>query len=83
MDVRGKDEVGGFFQKLGEAWEDFDLEIEDFVASGNRVCVLGSASGKIVGAPASYGLVHAWTVEDDACTKFAEYADPSPELLSR
>jgi uncharacterized protein len=83
MDVRGKNEVGGFFQKLGDTWEDFDLRIEDFVASGDQVCVLGSASGKVDGAPARYGLVHAWTVKDGACTKFVEYADPSPELLSR
>jgi uncharacterized protein len=83
MDARGKGEVAGFFGKLVEVWDDFNLEIDDFVASGDRVCVVGSASGKVDGTPASYGLVHAWTVTDGACTKFVEYADPSPELLSQ
>lgn len=82
MDARGKGEVAGFFGKLVEVWEDFSVEIEDFVASGDRVCVIGTGTGKLDGRDASYGFVHAWTVRDGACTKFAEYADPSPDVLS-
>jgi ketosteroid isomerase-like protein len=81
-DARGKDEVGGFFAKLAQTWEDFGLEIEDYCASGDRVCVIGSAAGKLNGRDARYGFVHAWTVRHGACVKFAEYADPSPEVLS-
>lgn len=82
MDAHGKDEVAPFFQKLADTWEGFGIEIEDFVGSGDRVCVIGTGSGKLDGRDASYGFVHAWTVRDGACTKFAEYADPSPEVLS-
>lgn len=81
MDVRGKDNVAPFFQKLADTWEGFSVEVEDFVASGDRVCVIGAGSGKLDGADASYGFVHAWTVRDGECTRFVEYADPSPEVL--
>ena len=83
MTVNGRDDVGAFFQKLASTWEDFNLEIDDFCASGDRVCVIGRAGGKLDGKPASYGFVHAWTVRDGVCVRFDEYVDPSPELLSR
>jgi ketosteroid isomerase-like protein len=83
MAVNGRDDVGAFFQKLASTWEDFNLEIDDLVASGNRVCAIGRAGGTLDGAQASYGFVHAWTVRDGVCVRFDEYVDPSPELLSR
>ena len=82
MQARGKDEVGEFFQKLGSSWDDFGLEIDDFVASGDRVCVVGRAGGTTGGKQTSYGFAHVWTVRDGAAVKFDEYVDPSPELLA-
>ena len=78
--VRGKEDVAGFFQRLGSIWEGLNLDIEDFVASGDRVCVIGKGSGTVKGTQTGYGFVHAWTVRDGAAVKFAEYADPAPEL---
>jgi ketosteroid isomerase-like protein len=83
MTVRGRDNVGPFFQNLAATWDDFNLEIEDFVASGDRVCVIGRAGGKLDGEAASYGVAHVWTVRDGVCVRFDEYVDPSPELVSR
>src|SRR5258708_37162985 len=84
MPVNGRDEVGAFFQNLASTWQDFNLEIDDFVASGDRVCVIGKAGGSLEGGEtASYGFVHAWTVHDGVCVRFDEYVDPSPELLAR
>ena len=76
----GKQEVMGFFEKLGSLWEGFDLDIEDFVASGDRVCVIGRASGAVDGNQTGFGFVHAYTVRDGAVVKFDEYADPAPDL---
>jgi ketosteroid isomerase-like protein len=76
----GKQEVMGFFEKLGSIWEGFDLDIEDFVASGDRVCVIGRASGAVDGNQTGFGFVHAYTVRDGAVVKFDEYADPAPDL---
>lgn len=83
MAVSGRADVPGFFQNLASTWEDFSLEIEDFVASGDRVCVIGRVGGRVGGVAASYGFVHAWTVRDGVCVRFDEYVDPSPELLAR
>jgi uncharacterized protein len=82
MAVNGRDDVGAFFQKLASTWEGFNLEVDDLVASGNRVCAIGRAGGTLDGEQASYGFVHAWTVRDGVCVRFDEYVDPSPELLS-
>jgi ketosteroid isomerase-like protein len=79
--ARGKDEVGGFFERLLSIWQDLNLDIEDFVASGDRVCVIGRGSGKVDGTETGYGFVHAWTVRDGRAVRFDEYADPQPELL--
>ncbi len=81
MQASGREEVGQFFQGLSEKWSDFAVEASEFVSSGERVCVIGEARGKVEGVGASYGFVHAWTVEDGELTKFAEYVDASPELL--
>jgi uncharacterized protein len=83
MTVRGRDDVAAFFQKLASTWEDFSLEIDDVVASGDRVCAIGRAGGTLDGEAASYGFVHAWTVRDGVCVRFDEYVDPSRELLAR
>lgn len=83
MPVAGRDDVGPFFQKLATTWENFNLELDDLVASGDRVCAIGRAGGTLDGKQASYGFVHAWTVHDGICVRFDEYVDPSPELLAR
>ncbi len=82
MDVRGRDEVEAFFQKLASTWDEFGLELDDLVASGDRVCAIGRAQGTLDGGQASYGFVHAWTVRDGVCVRFDEYVDPSAELIT-
>jgi ketosteroid isomerase-like protein len=80
-EAHGPDEVGRFFERLGGIWEGLNLELDDFVASGNRVCVIGRGSGRVDGQEASYGFVHAWTVEGDRAVRFDEYSQPGPGLL--
>jgi uncharacterized protein len=83
MRARGKEEVGQFFQGLASTWKDFRLEIDDYVASGDRVCVIGRAAGLVDGVQTGYGFVHSWTVRDGACVRFDEYVDPDPDLIAR
>jgi ketosteroid isomerase-like protein len=82
MDARGRDEVGTFFEKLASTWDEFGLEVDDLVASGDRVCAIGRAKGTLDGGQSSYGFVHAWTVRDGVCVRFDEYVDASPELVN-
>jgi uncharacterized protein len=81
--VRGRDEVGGFFQNLVSIWSDFSVDVDDFVAEGDRVCVIGRATGKVGDTKTGYGFVHAWTMSDGRAVRFDEYVDPDPELLGR
>ena len=82
IDPRGKEQVGKFFERIAAKWEDWALEVDDYVASGNRVCVIGSASGRIHGKHRSYGFVHVWTLQDGKCSRFDEYVDPDPEKIA-
>lgn len=79
---RGHDVVGSFFQKVGSAWQDMALDIDDFVVSGDRVCVVGRAEGDLDGQHTGYGFVHSWTLRNGSCVSFHEYVDPEPELLA-
>jgi len=79
--VTDRDGVPALFQKIASTWEDFGLEIEDVCASGDRVCVIGRAGGKLDGQQTHFGFVHAWTVRDGVCVRFDEYVDPD-ELIA-
>jgi ketosteroid isomerase-like protein len=80
--ARGHEEVGRFFERLAGTWEDFGLELDDFVASGERVCAIGRAGGKLNGQETGYGFAHCWIVRDGACVRFDEYVDPAREVYA-
>ena len=81
--AKGREEVGAFFQRLAGMWDDFELEPGDFVASGDRVCVIGKARGRFEGTQTGYGFVHCWTIRDGVSTDFDEYVNPGPELVGQ
>ena len=81
--ARGPEEVGRFFERLASTWQDFGIEIDALLESGDRVVAIGRAQGKLDGVETGYGFVHSWTVRDGAFARFDEYVDPAPELLSR
>lgn len=74
--AHGPNEVEGFFQRLMNKWEDFEFKVHDFVSSGDRVCVIGWATGSLDGVRTAYGFVHYLTVADGVVTRFHEYVDP-------
>jgi ketosteroid isomerase-like protein len=73
----GRDEVGRFFQGIGENWESLNVDIEDVLASGDRVVVLITARGRLraTGEENGYTAAHAWTLRDDVPVRFAETVD--------
>lgn len=81
--AHGHEEVGQFFERLADTWQDFGIDIEALVESGDRVLAIGRAHGKLDGVETGYGFVHSWTVRDGALARFQEYVDPAPELLAR
>jgi len=80
--TRGHEGVGAFFQKLASTWEDFAIDLHDFVGDGDRVCVTGRADGKLDGTQTGYGFVHSWTFRDGIAVRFDEYVDPDAALYS-
>jgi uncharacterized protein len=82
FEAHGHDEVRQFFEKLVGMWEGLAVEIDQIVASGDHVVVLGRANGKIDGKEAGYGFAHVWVLADRRATRFFEFVDPDEELLS-
>jgi ketosteroid isomerase-like protein len=80
----GPDAVAGFFQGIGERWEDFRIETGDLLEGGDEVASIGRGEGTLRGAgPASYGFAHVFTVADGKITRFREYVDPDPTILAQ
>jgi ketosteroid isomerase-like protein len=80
----GPEAVGGFFQGIGERWEDFRVEPGDLLEGGDEVASVGRAEGTLRGAgPASYGFTHVFTVAGGKISRFREYVDPDPAILAQ
>ena len=80
MEAHGRDDVGRFFQKLGSTYQELEVEPEDYVASGDRVCVVGNAHGKSDGREVAYGITHVWRLADGKAVSFDEYSLPREGL---
>jgi ketosteroid isomerase-like protein len=79
----GRDAVGGFFQGIGDRWEDFSVDIDDVVDGGDNVVGVGRATGNLKGTgQAGYGFTHVFTVRDGRVVRFREYVDPDATLRS-
>jgi ketosteroid isomerase-like protein len=79
----GREAVGGFFQGLGDRWEDFGIDIEEVVDGGDEVVGIGRAHGNLKGTgEATYGFTHVFTVQDGHVVRFREYVDPDATLRS-
>jgi uncharacterized protein len=76
-DAHGRDAVGGFFQGIGEKWDGLTVDVEDIVASGDRVVVLANIHGPLrsTGEEATYQAAHVWTVQGDTAVRFDEYVN--------
>jgi ketosteroid isomerase-like protein len=76
-DRSGRDDVGAFFQGIGENWDSLVLEIEDSVSGGGRVVVLARIHGKLrsTGEETGYTAAHVWRVRDGTPVRFDEYVN--------
>ena len=76
---QGRDDVGRFFQRLGELWENLIVVVQSLVAVGGLVVGIGRAGGMLRGAgEASFGFAHVFEVAGDRVVRFREFADPDP-----
>ena len=73
---RGRDGVQQFFEGLGKAWEEVNIDLTDLIDGGDQVVGVGVGSGKLRdGGDAEYGFTHVFTIGDGKVTRFREYAD--------
>ena len=82
FEAHGHEGVRQFFEKLAQVWEGLAVEVDEIVASGDKVVVLGRASGKIDGRAAGYGFAHVWAMTDRRASRFFEFVDPDEDLLA-
>ena len=73
----GRNNVGRFFQGIGQHWETPTVEVEDVLSAGDRVVVLVTARGRLRASneDAGYTAAHAWTLRDGTPVRFAETVD--------
>ncbi len=77
----GPDGAAEFFQRVGEAWEDLDVSIDELLDAGEHVVAVGKGEGKLRdGGPAGYGFVHVFAMNDGKIAGFQEYAAPDERL---
>jgi len=71
--ANGLEEVGQFFGRLASTWDEFGVEVADFVDGGDKVLVRGRGKGKLSGNDVSYGFVHVFHFRDGKVPHFDEY----------
>jgi ketosteroid isomerase-like protein len=73
----GHEEVGRFFQTVGETYEELDVQVGELIDAGDHVIDLGSMSGRVRGAGAisddRYCFI--WKLGDGKVVSFTEYQD--------
>jgi uncharacterized protein len=73
-DYTGAKEVVGFFSRTMELSQGtFRIDIDDVLASGERVVVLCTVSAKRHGRPWSSPEVHVWRVANGRAVEFREF----------
>jgi uncharacterized protein len=74
----GRDAVlNGVFARIGNDWEYWRLDIQDYVSSGDDVVAFGryNARHKATGAEVDAQFVHRWRIEGGQAVSFQQYAD--------
>jgi ketosteroid isomerase-like protein len=76
---QGKPEVAGFFRTLGEQWDFLAFEPREYIASGERVVVLGryDVRSRQTGRTAASHWAMVWTIQNGKASRFQEYTDTS------
>jgi ketosteroid isomerase-like protein len=81
---RGPREVATFFAALASTQTAERFEPLEFIASGNRVVVLGTQRWHVLSTGRTYedDWVHLFTIESGKITTFAEYHDTAAEAAA-
>jgi uncharacterized protein len=80
----GRQQVGEFFRALAETQTAELFEPREFIASQNKVVVLGAQRWKVNSTGITYAdeWAHVFTVENGTITNFQEYHDTAAEAAA-
>jgi hypothetical protein len=83
-DYRSRDALGAYFAGLTRDWEMVDYRVDNFVAQGDRVVMLGHCSwrakqsGKVVSTP----KCDSWRFADGKAVEFYEFFDTAQVMMA-
>ena len=67
----------GIFARCATAWDGFSVRVDDLLASGDKVIMLGRYGGtcKATGLTQNTQVVHVWDVRGGKAVRFQQYVD--------
>lgn len=73
----GREQVGQFFSTVVQTQDVIEFELEEFIAQGDKVVVLGRFSQRVKSTDriSASAWAHVWTVKDGKVIHFREYVD--------
>jgi uncharacterized protein len=79
---RGREDVGRFFEGIGEQWESLEVNLDGLVGDETRVVALVRADGQLraTGEQTGYTAAHVWTLRDGSPVRFDEYVNAPVSL---
>jgi len=73
-DYAGHDQIGGFFQRIGElSGGAFSIDVHNVLTDGDLVVVLTTINAQRNGVAASFSEIHVWRMKNGKATEFCEY----------
>lgn len=74
---RGHEGVGQFFTLIGETLEVLEFGIQEFIAQGDTVVIVGSEKVKVKSTGSEYRneWIHVWKLKDGKAAKIKSYND--------
>ena len=71
-----------FLTEWADAWEDWELEVEDYLDAGERVVVIlrQRGSSKATGIPVDMRFAQVWTYQDGQAMRMQMYANPDEAI---
>ena len=79
---RGREGADQFNAEWAAAWDDWEMEIEDYVDAGERVVVIFKQRGrsKVSGIPVEMRCAQVWTLRDGVGIRMQMYANVDEAL---
>lgn len=71
-----------FMAEWADAWDDWEMEAEEYIDAGERVVVIVNQQGrsKATGIPVEMRFGQVWTLRDAQAIRMQLYADPDEAL---